>query len=530
MTSVRRRVDARPSARSRRGRSALLAPALAWLHTLCVLLASTQVARGADEPLVVRPVVEDPVAPIGLEDVLRSVDAHFPTLHALRAEASAREQDLRAERGRFDLQLALEGDVRPLGFYESRAAGASLEQPSRLRGSRFFAGYRIGAGDVPSYQGGRITNESGELSAGVEIPLLRGGAIDPARGAIARSEIALRQMTPAQQLERLEVIRAASLAYWDFVSAGRGLEVAERLVAVAEERQTQIARRVEAGAEPRIDLTDNRRLIVERSKALRGAERDFEQAALQLSLFLRDDAGRPRRADRSRVPIAFPAEVPLSDAAVDADLAFARTRHPILAPFALERERLQVDLRLARNDALPNLDLRVEGAQDLGGANAGIDEVGKLSDDPRGSSELMASVRLALPVQRRQALGRAAAAQARLSRVAAREQLARERVEAEARAAVAALSAAYDQTGQARENVELARTLREAEARRFGLGRSNLIDVNIRERQAASASLELVEAQASYFRALADYSARVGRPLQPDGTEGQPGEPQAQPR
>ena len=81
--------------------------------------------------------------------------------------------------------------------------------------------------------------------------------------------------------------------------------------------------------------------------------------------------------------------------------------------------------------------------------------------------------------------------------------------------ALESLEAAFDQTLQARENVRLAETLRDAEARRFASGLSNLIDVNIREVQAATAARQLVDAQAAYFRSLADYRARIARP--PDG-------------
>jgi len=55
--------------------------------------------------------------------------------------------------------------------------------------------------------------------------------------------------------------------------------------------------------------------------------------------------------------------------------------------------------------------------------------------------------------------------------------------------------------------------MKQAENRRFGLGRSNLIDVNIREVQAATAARQLVDAQAGYFRSLADYQARVAQSL-----------------
>jgi outer membrane protein TolC len=66
----------------------------------------------------------------------------------------------------------------------------------------------------------------------------------------------------------------------------------------------------------------------------------------------------------------------------------------------------------------------------------------------------------------------------------------------------------------------LAEKLRRAEERKLSLGLSNLIDVNIRELQAASAAQALIEAQAGYFLALADYEAAAAHPPSPLDTEG----------
>lgn len=448
--------------------------------------------------------------PLALAPVLASVDRHFPTLRALRSEQDARRGDLLSAQGRFDLGLEARGDWQPEGFYESRGGSLGIDAPTRLWGARFGAGYRIGRGGVPSYDGGRLTDDAGEIALRVEVPLLRGGATDPNRTGIGLAQVELDRLSPRIQVERLERIREASYAYWSWVATGRRLEVAEQLLAVASARQDQIAKRVERGAEPRIDLADNERLIVERRVALRGAQRDFEQAALRLGLFHRDEDGHPVVSGRDALPADFPAEAKRAEAELDRDLARAREGHPLLADFAFEREALELKLAQARNDRLPRLDVRVEGSQDLGDARPGIDQAGTLSAESRSSTEIKAGLRFQLPVQQRQARGKAAAAQARLGRVAAREQWMRERVIAEARAAWSALRAAFDQTEEARENVRLAEVLRAAENRRFGLGRSNLIDVNIREIQAATAARELVNAQASYFIALADYRARVG--------------------
>lgn len=468
--------------------------ALASLWIGCALGLSTSMSAAED---------------LRLEEVLEAAREHFPLIQAVRAEQLARGQDLRAARGAFDLRVGLTGDIRPEGFYENATGDALLEQDTTLWGSKLFAGYRYGQGDFPSYEGGRLTDQSGEVRVGVVVPLLRDGSIDDARAGIRNARISLAQMEPELLLQRVDVELAASVAYWEWLAAGQTLEIAERLLDVALERQYQLESRVAKGAEPRIILTDNRRLVVERTAKRRGAERDFQTASIRLSLYHRDTQGEPLRAGREQLPDHFPIERQPVDEEFIRDLETVEQHHPILRRFENERDRILLEIEQARNRTLPSLDLRVELSRDFGDANAGIDEQGKLSSAARSETEVKALMSLRMPVQQRRARGRLAAARLRLSRLTNEARIAEERIIASALEAIEQLKAAYEQTGLARENVELARMLRDAENRRLTLGLSNLIDVNIREVQAATAETELVNAQRAFFRATAEYQARV---------------------
>ena len=447
--------------------------------------------------------------PLTLDEVLASAEARFPLLEAARLEADALRFERMEARGAFDARVSVAGDLRLEGFYENYAGTSELELPTRLWGLRLYGRYRYGEGDFGSYDGARLTDDQGEAAVGVALPLLRGGATDPQRAAIDDAAQRSAAFAPGFTLERVRLERDASLAYWDWVAAGRKVEIAETLLGVADARQDQIARRVDRGADPEILLDDNRRLVIERRGRLRGAERDFRQAALRLSLFLRAEDGTPRVVGRDALPSAFPEETPTDAMDLDADLETVRRAHPELQRIAIDRERLEIALRLARNELLPAVDLAVEGSRDFGDPRPGIDETGKLSADPRGDTEIKATVRFEIPIQRREARGRVGVARIRLAQLEQRERFLSERIVAEIRQAIEALDAAFDQTGQARENFELAERLRRAEMRKLEFGLSNLIDVNIREVQAATAARELVDAQAAYFRAVADYDARV---------------------
>ncbi len=447
--------------------------------------------------------------PLGLEEVLASVDAHYPLLEAARALRVVAAGSLRSAEGSFDTRLVGEGDLRQLGFYDNYSGEGLVEQNTRLWGTRFFGGYRIGRGDFPSYEGGRQTDRAGEIRGGLELPLLRGRGIDDARARLRRARLDLRRAEPEIELERIAFLRDGTVAYWTWLASGLRVGVARELLDVAEERQDQFERRVAKGVLPSIDLVDNERLIVDRRMGLLGAERDAEQAALALSLFLRDVDGEPTVPGPERLPPDFPPEEGPDRISLEADLERARSAHPLLRSLGLRRERLEVELELARNDRLPAVDLLVEGSRDYGPSKAGISSEGSFSSDPRSQTELKAQIRLELPIQRREARGRAAVASAEISRLEHRERFSRERIEAQIRQALTAVEAAYAQTEAARSNLELARTLESAEERKLTLGTSNLIDVNIREVQAADAALALIRTQAAYFRAQADYRAAV---------------------
>ena len=479
-------------------------------------------ARSADSPPAPEATARQPVSlavakpasagSITLDSVLESVELHYPLLLAVRAERDVREAGLRSNRGAFDTRIAAEGGGQPEGFYRNQGGAVKLEQDTRLWGARFDVGYRYGGGEYPSYQGDRLTDGSGEVKGGVTVPLLRGGAVDESRTKIRKSELELASATPEIEMERIRMRRDASEAYWRWVAAGRGLEVTEALLQVAVDRQDQIAGRVKKGAEPEIDLVDNERLIVDRRMRLRAAERDFEQAGIDLSLFFRDARGEPLRPASDALPRDFPAETTIADERISADLEQARLQHPLVRKLELERDKWVVEQRLARNDMLPEVDLRVTASQDFGERAPGIDTTGKLSAAPRGETEVGAMVRFAMPVQRREAAGRRAVGRLREAQVEQRLRFARERIVAELERAVEGLEAAYEQTTYARRNLELALELQRAEERKLSLGLSNLIDVNIRELQAASAAQSLIDAQASYFVALADYDAAAARP------------------
>jgi len=459
---------------------------------------------GAETPAEPAPDTEGPRETLAVEDVIRSVEGHFPLILAALEEVRIAAGRVQSAEGAFDTQVKSKNLFELDGFYESERVDLGFEQPTTLWGARFAGGYRLGQGDFAVYDGKAKTNESGEVRLGVLVPLLQNGRIDPARVQLWQARIEREGAEPKILEKRLSATRKAALAYWKWVAQGAKLRIAERILQLALDRAEQLQAAVDEGLLAPINLTDNRRLIVDRGAKRTQAERAFQEASIALSLFLRDEQGRPRVPDVLELPGGFPSTRDPAEIVLPDDVAIALARRPEVRALELERESLSLDLELARNQRWAELDVGLFASQDLG------PDVN--TPDDKGPFELAAQVRLALPLQRRKARGKERETTAKLAQLEYELRFTREIVTTQVQDAVSALRQSWLRVNQARENANLAAELEEAERLQLELGESDLFRVNVREQQTAAAASSLVETLAEYFLALAEYRAVLGLP------------------
>jgi len=374
-----------------------------------------------------------------------------------------------------------------------------IEQPTPWWGANFIAGYRLGLGKFADYDGKQQTNGDGELRVGVQVPLWRNGPIDRRRANIARAELGRDIAGLGLKQQRLDTQRAAAQRYWDWVAAGRRLQIAQRLLEIARIRDRAVQTRVVRGDIAAIEQTENARAIAQRVAQVAQAELGLEQAVVELSIYLRDDDGEPLRAATARLPSGFPEPALPDPRQLEADLVAAPTRRPEPARFAAQREQSEVELRWASNQLAPALDVQVLASVDLGAGSV-----------TRQKPELETGVFLEIPLRNRQARGRIDAARAGARRAQAQANLARDRVQADVRNAASAIRTAHARVAATRQEVTLALELERAERMRFELGDSTLLFVNLREQAAAEAALREVDALADYHRAVVSYQTATG--------------------
>ncbi len=188
--------------------------------------------------------------PLSLDEVLASADAHHPSILSALAEQEVAAGRRLAAEGAFDLELKGAGLWDGRGYYDYHWGSLVAEQRTTLWGMSLFGGYQLGQGRFFPSDSKRATSSEGEVVAGIRVPLLQGGAIDPFRAALAQTDLDVEAAGASAQGQRVELSRRAAHAYWSWVAAGRRLEVARALLRVAEARAQAVGEAVDRGDVP----------------------------------------------------------------------------------------------------------------------------------------------------------------------------------------------------------------------------------------------------------------------------------------
>jgi outer membrane protein TolC len=461
-----------------------------------------------DAPIVGEEIAAPAPIAVRLDDVVTAIYASYPNL-----EAAAREREIAAggalaAMGKFDTQLLGDLVSEAPGYYENYRYGLGAKQYT-WGGGQVFSGYRLGRGNFEPWYLERETNKGGEFKAGFTVPFFRDRDIDRRRAAVYKTRIQRTAAEPLIQQAIIDAVFEGSMAYWDWVAAGRELQVAREQLEIAAERQEKIAKAVELGTLKGIELVDNERLIVARRAKQIGAQRKLEQSALKLSIFLRSFDGLPLLPTPEQLPTEFPPVTAPDLEQTSQHITQALTLRPEPRLLNLAAQQAQVDVQQANNLLLPGIDGGIVASQDVGAPTS--------SKRDKSEFELEAGLLLDVPLQRRGARGKLLASQGKLAQLAAKQRLTQQKIAVEVRNALTAMNADFNQIEQARRTVELAHRMEEAERTKFEQGASNILLINLREQATVDAQLMVIAAEADYYRSTAALHAAIAGELAPTG-------------
>ncbi|MBT8492310.1 MAG: TolC family protein [Deltaproteobacteria bacterium] len=432
--------------------------------------------------------------PLGLTEVLESTLATHPKLADARARIAEVQGQRLAVRQAFEPKVVGSALALPAGFYEYWQMAAKVQQTLPVAGIKLEGGYRLGRGDIPPYYGERVTRDGGELFARLAVPLLADRSIDKDRAAIRKATVEIAARDSERVQTWIELARDATLAYWDWVAAGQRLRVALDLRRIAQERATRINAQADSGALPRITKVDNDRVLFARQSSVLKAEAQFTKAQAKLSLYYRErDSLRPIRVPVVRVPEALQAAPAIVKGSVDSWLKNALRRRPDLRVLDARQKQVAVDMELADNRALPNLDLGAFVARDLGDGSETL-----------GQTDVGVGVQISIPLFRRQGRGLRRSARAKLASIEAKRRGLRDRIAAELKQAAQVAKLSRNRYDLARKRLQATERLANAERRRLAEGASDVLVVNLRELDVASAAADAIDAALEVNRAVAE--------------------------
>ena len=413
-------------------------------------------------------------APLPLDDVLSSVDAHMPALQAAAAKIDAAEAKLLAARGAFDPTLS--GKSSQYGGSDPRSASVLSLGSETMLGPSWEAGIRRSTGSLKPYETELETGTDGEWFARVEAPL-DALLLPDSRAALAVASAGAEIAEQAFADKRLSLRYKASAAYWKWAGSGAKRSVEQAQLDLADDRIAALTRQVEEGSAPRMDLVDARRALLERQARVLAAQADLDVAAQILALYYRDDAGMPVIATEDQLPLL---DTPASDAALDELLEIGTARRPDLLALDQELEAARVTLRRQQLAMLPDATL-----------------IGQVADDRElDKTEWLAGVELKVPLLLRKDRGKLGAAQAEVARLEAERVWLADQIGAQIRNAWTAAAAASAQATLMADAAAQAEEVLQMERRRYELGDTDLFKLLLREDKLAEVTKYLAAAQA----------------------------------
>ncbi len=469
---------------------------LAYVFIISFALANQALGAASSETTTSKPM--SPV-PLSLGKIFAGIDSSHPLLQVVGVEKLVAKGRLLRALGAFEPSVA--NDIKLERFIkgtnqDTQTAGfndtfLSVPHPSGVKG---LAGIRQSIGNATSPDLG-FNDDKQQVLLGAFIPLLRGFLVNPENAELERSQLGDPRAKIQIAQTRQDLFLGAAFQYWDWVAAWKVVRVQERALTVAKDRFEQIRQRAKAGASAPLDVIEAEEEVQRRRERMIAAQRGVEQQAFKLSLFLWEE-DRPVVPGGDLVP-SFPKIEPLPPReTVVSDKRKARIYRPEVRAIRIEAELNDIDLKLAKNNLLPNFDLEAAPARSPEKYVLGLG--------------YRFGVTLSFPFQQRQARGELLEANAMAERLAFKLKFREMEVVTDVDNALSGLERAKERIQAAAQSLRLARRLLKGEQARFDLGATSLLFVNLRERNAVDAQAMLIQVRLDYEKAWAFYRWATG--------------------
>jgi len=416
---------------------------------------------------------------LSLVNVLQSIYTNYPQLKIARLEIVKASGPFINAKGQFDPLLEVTSRSQPVGGYINNYGDTQLTIPTLYNGVKFFAGYRNGEGNWPIYYQNYLTNSGGEYRAGLSLPLLRDRLIDKERtGLLSSAQLMLMKKRDAEAI-KIKIYQEAIKTYWQWVEAGLQLKIFKQFLHLARKRQHAIEQQAKLGDLPTLAISENLQQIIQREQLLNQGQIIFEQAAVNLSLYLRDPKGKP----------LVPGEKSLPNLTSAANTIMGTQQvlreHPGIKKLNHYANMLKLKRNQARNELLPQLDATAYTFKQNGTGGYPL-------MIPQAA---MVGVSFKFPLLQRQAKGNLIEAESELRQVRVEKKFLYEQLNNEFTNILIGINRSRKQVGLLKRELALAQKVQQGEIKKFYQGDSTLFLVNQREQMTAQVKLNSLHVQ-----------------------------------
>jgi len=434
-----------------------------------------------------------------VQELVAAIQRHHPEYLATlaRTEQVAGER-LEADAA-FDVRLVQDTYARSSGYYDGSYAEQRVIQPIQSMNAEVFGSYRISDGEFPVYEAEYQTLDMGEASLGVRLSLLQNRETDKRRLTQVMAAWRFMEAESKQLAELNKLIYKGVSAYLSWYQSYRKVAVVKDLVALTRERITGVQARVLSGDLAAINLTEFETTLLRRQLMENEAEQQFQLARQRLSYFWRTADSPQYQGDAIDIPpsnIDWPFRVEGSDASSlstsnlsTSGLEATIDAHPAVEALSAKVEQAKNKRKLARNETLPQLDLEVKVARDIGD---GI--------EPLTGTESIVGLSFFMPLGQRAAKAREAIADAEIRSLEYDQIVLREQLRRDLDMSLKALTYTRRILALSRQQEALAETLLRQERARFDEGVSDQFLLISRETTALQAHLKTVDAEVEVLR------------------------------
>lgn len=333
-----------------------------------------------------------------------------------------------------------------------------------------------------------------DVSLQVSQPLLRGFGPDYNKAAIARARLGVERANYDFKGTVLDVVRDVEVAYYNLVFAREQLDVRRFSLSVAEQLLEENKARKDTGVATDLDVLQAQVGVANANRALIEAQRvaqDREDALLDLISQFEFSSG----VGTVGVP-----DLVIPDVSFDHSYKLARDNWPAYASQLAAIEQLDIDVRTARSNRLPSLDLG--GAVGYNAKEADADAATRNVWDGEGYS-WQVNLSLRVPWGFKEEKARLGTARASLAREETRLRQIEQTVMVQVRAAVRSVEANEESVRISTLATELSERQFELEKARFDAGLSTFRRVQESQEDLDAARVNELQARVNLRIALA---------------------------